>query len=112
MATETGDGQYRGTIAADGTVTVSGFGPCLVAIDTGATFGSGTLSVLDDLAGAPDNFTATLDSSDTAITFTTGGTRKLVWGPDNVPWKLRLSLSGATSPSIAVGVHFSRGTGV
>jgi hypothetical protein len=61
MATVTAKGSYRGTISEDGTVTVSGSGSCLIKVDASANYGSGTLTVLDDLAGAPDDFTSTLD---------------------------------------------------
>lgn len=109
MATETASGSTRYTFSEDGTLTVSGRGPCLIKVADGANYGSGTLTIDDDLAVG---FDGTLDSADTAVSLTTGGKMITVNAPPSCSYKVRLTLASSSSPTIPVGVHFDQASGL
>ena len=100
MADVTTTGQYKGTVDANGTVTVTGRGHCYVKVS--GNFGGGTLSLLDNATGT---YLATTDS-DTAVTFTADGSRLLEF-PDSVTIGVRASLAGSGSPSLGLAILFS-----
>ena len=100
MATVTANGQFKGTVIEDGTVTVTGRGRCYVKLD--GSFGSGTVTLQDDATGS----FATITDSATDLTFTADGSRILDY-PDSVTVKVRASMSGSTSPSLSLAILFS-----
>lgn len=103
MATVTANQTYKGTISADGTVTVKGRGECFVKV-VGNDYGSGTLTILDDLAET--GTFAAVDVDGTAISLTTG-TRSyhIKYHPSDTV-QLRLNLASSSSPDLDVYVSF------
>lgn len=114
MADFTAKGSDRRTITGNDTLTVSGRGMCLIKVADGATYGGGSLVIEDDLAAAAGTFDGTLDSSNAAVSLSTDNTGTMVTinAPPSVAYKVKLTVSGATSPSIPVGVHFDQLAGV
>ncbi|HEY7823638.1 MAG TPA: hypothetical protein VIG24_12425 [Acidimicrobiia bacterium] len=100
MATVTASKWYTGTIDENGTVTVTGRGPCYIKLN--GDFGGGTVTVNDKAAKSE---LSVVTDEGTDLTFTADGSRVLDY-PDFIPMTVQLSLAGATSPDLDVYVGF------
>jgi len=100
MATQTASGQFKGTLDEDGTVTVTGRGRCYVKVN--GSFGSGTVTLLDNATGTY----AEITDGTSDVTFTADGSKVLEY-PDTVTIGVRASLAGSTTPSLGLAILFS-----
>lgn len=99
MADVTGRDSAYTTMTENGTLTVAGTGACYVKLD--GTFGSGTVTVSDDVF---DAFTPVTDDSGD-VSFTTDGSKVMAY-PETMQVQVRVTLSGATSPNLKAYIGF------
>lgn len=100
MATVTAKERYTGQFTADGTITVTGTGPC--SIEASGTFGGGTITVQQDRNGTY----APVTNDGTDVAWTADNDTAINYAPNSVH-TVRLSLASSTSPAIDVVIEFS-----
>jgi hypothetical protein len=101
MATVTRSKVFSGTISEDGTVTVTGRGPCYIKLN--GDFGSGTVTIND---AAANNALSPVTDDTTDLTFTADGSTVLDY-PDGMPMRVQVSLASSTDPDLDVYIGFS-----